>query len=88
MYRDKLKEEKWKDYQKGMTEHLDEAMKNLTQLFEQQMRTFVIHKMEHLQGVVSVYIQKVALCAILYITLSTALSVRATGTQLQTHIQS
>ena len=52
VYRDKLKEEKWKDYQKQMIEHLDKAMQNLVGSFEQQMREFAINKIKPLQGVV------------------------------------
>lgn len=60
-YRDKLYEEKWEDYQRGMTDSLDEARKDVLQLFQQQLETFVIDKVKHIQGVLSV-----ELCAIVH----------------------
>lgn len=63
LYRDRGDEEKWVDYQKAMVEDMDTEMKQLTQPFEHQIRKFVIDKLEHLQGTVSV---KAGLCAILY----------------------
>ena len=54
LYRDKLDKEKWEEYQKAMTEDLDEAMKTLSQPLEQQMKRFAIQKTEHLQGTCTV----------------------------------
>lgn len=53
-YRAKLDEEKWADYQKGMTECLDEEMKELMKPFEEKMQKFAVDKIGHIQGVVIV----------------------------------
>ena len=55
VYREREFEEKeeWSAYQKSMIEHLDEAMKELMQQFEQQIRTFAIKQLKPLQGMSS-----------------------------------
>ena len=50
MYRKRLDKEKWEDYQKGLTEHLDEAMKKWILAYEQEMRTFITDKTKCFQG--------------------------------------
>ncbi len=53
MYREREEKEKWSNYQKSMIEHLDEAMKDLMQPFEQHMRTFAVQQLKSLQGMSS-----------------------------------
>ena len=50
VYREREEKEKWSDYQTSMIEHLDEAMKELMQSFEQKMRTSAIQQLKPLQG--------------------------------------
>ena len=50
MYREREEKEKWSDYQTSMIEHLDEAMKELMQSFEQKMRTSAIQQLKPFQG--------------------------------------
>ena len=53
VYREREEKEKWSNYQKSMIEHLDEAMKDLMQPFEQHMRTFAVQQLKSLQGMSS-----------------------------------
>ena len=50
VYRKRSGKEKWEDYQNGLTEYLDEAMKTLMLAYEQEMRTFATDKTKRFQG--------------------------------------
>ena len=73
VYRKRLDKEKWEDYQKGLTEYLDEAMKTLMLAYEQQMRTFATDKTKCFQGTCG------KVCMLLY----ASLHVKCTSVNLQ-----
>ena len=73
VYRKRLDKEKWEDYQKELTEYLDEAMKTLMLAYEQQMRTFATDKTKCFQGTCG------KVCMLLY----ASLHVKCTSVNLQ-----